>query len=54
MIYALIYDFMHLVTQMFPCEVGQATVGWLGLKLMTMTIWTLLKLFSLIWYGTDK
>lgn len=45
---------MHLVAQMFPYEVGQAAVGWLGLKLMKMTIWTLLKLFCLIYYGTDK
>lgn len=45
---------MHLVAQTFPYEAGQATVGWLGLKLMKMTIWTLLKLFSLIYYTTDK
>lgn len=45
---------MYLVAQTFPYEAGQATVDWLGLKLMKMTIWTLLKLFSLIYYTTDK
>lgn len=53
----MIYDFMYLIAQMFPYEVGQAAVGWLALKLMKlmkMTIWTLLELFCLIYYGTDK
>lgn len=35
-------------------ETCQMIVGWLGLKLLKMTIWTLLKLFSLICYRTDK
>lgn len=49
---------MHLVTQIskvvFSYEVGQAMVGWLGLKLIKMAISTLIKWFSLIYGGTDK